>query len=71
MTTRHRITTSVLVAMGLAASGSPALAVPIEMTENGAHVTAAQTSAPVSQPTVVRVSPVRRATSARLIGPWS
>jgi hypothetical protein len=62
MTTRHRIATSVLVAIGLAASSSPALAGPIDLNGNGSEVPAGspsmqtQATAPVSQPTVVRVS---------------
>ncbi len=62
MTTRHRIATSALVAIGLAASGSSALARSFELTANGSSVPAGspsmqnQATAPVSQPTVVRVS---------------
>ena len=62
MTTRNRITTSVLVAIGLAAGSSSALARPLDINANGSYVPAGSPSmqthatAPVSQPTVVRVS---------------
>jgi hypothetical protein len=62
MTTRPRIITSVLVVIGLAASSSSALARPFDLNANGSYVPAGspsmqtQAAAPVSQPTVVRVS---------------
>ena len=62
MTTRRHIVTSVLVAIGLAASSSSALARQFDLNGNGSYVPAGspsmqtQATAPVSQPTVVRVS---------------
>jgi hypothetical protein len=40
MTTRHRITTAVVVSLGLAMSGTPALAYPTNLTANGSEVPA-------------------------------
>ena len=61
MTTRHRIT-SILVAIGLAASASPALAKPMDITANGSEVPAGSPSVrshptpPVTEAAIVRVS---------------
>ncbi len=62
MTTRHRITTAVLVSLGFAMSATPALALPTDLTPNGSEVPAdsqsvrTQPIVPTSQPTIVRVS---------------
>jgi hypothetical protein len=63
MTAGHRIATSVLVAIGLAASSSTsAMALPVDTNGNGSEVPAGspsmqtQATAPVTQPTVVRLS---------------
>jgi hypothetical protein len=62
MTTSHRITTSVLVALGLATGASPALASPFDLNAQGSTVPAgaaslrSQTTAPAGPPTIVRVS---------------
>jgi hypothetical protein len=62
MTTRRRITTSILVVAGLAASANPALARWFDINPNGSYVPAGspsmqtQAAAPASQPTIVRVS---------------
>ena len=63
MTTRHRITTSILVAAGLAASANSALATTFDINANGSYVPAGSpgmrtqaTAPPPSQPTIVRVS---------------
>ena len=62
MTTRHRITTAVLVSLGFAMSATPALALPTDLTPNGSEVPAgspsvrSQPAASASQPTIVRVS---------------
>jgi hypothetical protein len=63
MTTRRRITTAVLVTLGLAASASPALARPTDINANGSLVPAGspsdrtQATAPSTPSTIVRVTP--------------
>jgi hypothetical protein len=62
MTTPHRITTAVVVSLGLAMSATPALARPNDVTPNGSLVPAdspsvtSQASVPATPPTIVRVS---------------
>jgi hypothetical protein len=55
MTTYHRITTAVLVSLGLAISATPALALPTDLTPNGSEVPAGSPSV-TSQPTSAGLS---------------
>lgn len=62
MTTRRRITTAVLVSLGLAISATPAMAYTTDLTPNGSQVPSgspsvlSQATAPTTSPTIVRVS---------------
>jgi hypothetical protein len=61
MTTRHRIATGTIVALVLATSAPPALALPTEITASGTEVPASpsvsnQVTQPPTAPTIVRVS---------------
>lgn len=62
MTTRHRITTAVVVSLGFAVGATPALAFPTDLTPNGSQVPAGSSSvtsqppAPATPPTIVRMS---------------
>jgi hypothetical protein len=63
MTTTHRITTGLALALALGASAAPAAARQFDLNANGSYVPAgsvsmqaSQPSRPVSSPTIVRVS---------------
>jgi hypothetical protein len=62
MTTRRRITTGIVVTLGLATSASPALARSFDLNANGSYVPAGspsvanQATIPATPPTIVHVS---------------